>query len=188
MTQRLKYTELAPAGIATMRSTEHYLNSGTMLEPVLLELVRLRASSINGCEYCVGMHTHELRKHNEPQSRIDAVAGWRTSDAFTQRERAAFAWTEIVTDIGQSHAPDEAYRAALEHFSETELVNLTIAIASIGMWNRMAIAFRAEHREKTAEPTAPEPDSGRVEAEPEQPGSPAQDAAHDDGGKVSVED
>lgn len=166
MSQRLRYTDLAPEGIAAMRAVEHYCNTGTGLAPVLLELVRLRASLLNGCEYCIGMHSHELAKHNEPQGRIAEVAEWRTSDAFTAHERAAFAWTEAVTDIQQGHASDEAYAEAKAHFSDTDLVNLTIAITSINAWNRMAIAFRAERHQKAA--AAPEPikdDGGKVEVE-----------------------
>ena len=109
MAQRLKYTELAPEGIAAMRALEHYLNTGTGLEPEMLALVRLRASLLNGCEYCVGMHQHEAKKHNETEGRITDVADWRGSDAYTQRERAAFAWTEVVTNIQNGHAPDEGF-------------------------------------------------------------------------------
>jgi AhpD family alkylhydroperoxidase len=169
--QRLRYTEIAPQGFAAMRGVEHYCNTESGLEPVLLELVRLRASLLNGCEYCIGLHSHELGKHNEPTTRIETVGDWRGSDAFTQRERAAFAWTEVVTNIQNGHASDEAYEAALEHFSPEELVNLTIAIASINAWNRMAIAFRAKHVEKKAEAAKGEERS----------------AVGDDGGKVVEE-
>lgn len=146
MTQRLKYAELAPEGFATLRAVEHYLNTGTELNPVLLELVRLRASLLNGCEYCIGLHTHELSKHKETADRIAAIADWQPSDAYTQRERAAFAWTEAVTNIQDGYASDEAYAAARQHFSDPDLVNLTLAIASINAWNRVAIAFRAGKR------------------------------------------
>jgi AhpD family alkylhydroperoxidase len=132
--------------LAALRSVEHYLNTGSALEPVLLELVRLRASLVNGCEYCIGLHTHELQKHNETADRIVAVADWQPSAAYSQRERAAFAWTDAVTNIQDGHASDEAYAAALQEFTEPELVNLTLAIASINAWNRVAIAFRAEIR------------------------------------------
>ena len=111
-TQRLRYTELAPTGIAAMRSVEHYLNTASNLDPILLELIRLRASLLNGCEYCIGLHTHELRKHHEPETRIAHVADWPTSDAYTQRERAALAWTETITNIQQDHAPQSDFEAA----------------------------------------------------------------------------
>ena len=163
--QRLRYPELAPKGVAAMSAVEHYLNAESDLESVLIELVRLRCSQLNGCEYCMGLHGAELKKHNEPQSRIDAVATWQQSDAFTQRERAALAWAEHITNIQQGHASDAAFAAVREHFADPELVNLTIAIASINAFNRMAIAFRPQWHERRA----PDPT----------------DAISDDGGKVS---
>ncbi len=129
-----------------LRSVEHYLNTATAFEPVLLELVRLRASLLNGCEYCIGLHTHEPKKHNETQGRIEAVGEWQESDAFTERERAALAWADAITNIQEGHASDEAYAAVQEHFRDADLVSLTLTIASINAWNRMAIAFRAEKR------------------------------------------
>ena len=144
MEPRLPYAKLAPQGIAKMSALEHYLNTGTGLEPVLLELVRLRASLMNGCEYCMGLHTAELKKHNEPQARIDAVAEWRNSGAYTQRERAALAWTEAITNIQDGHAPDGVYDEVRAHFSEAETVNLTLVISTINAWNRIAIAL-GEH-------------------------------------------
>jgi alkylhydroperoxidase family enzyme len=90
------------------------------------------------------MHTHQLRHANEPDSRINAVANWRQSDAFTPRERAALAWTEEITNIQDGHASDEAYRAVSEFFKDKDLVDLTFAIATINAWNRLSIAFRAE--------------------------------------------
>ncbi len=162
-----------------MRGVEHYLNTETGLEAVLLALVRLKASLINGCEFCIGLHTKELRKHHETEDRIAGVADWKGSNAYTQKERAAFGWTEAVTDIQAGHAPDEAYEAVLAHFSEAEVADLTLAIASINAWNRMAIAFRAEWRPKP-------------EMEPRADGSADQGFASegeaDDGGKVSVEE
>ncbi len=164
MSQRLSYTELAPEGMAALRAVEHYCNTATGLSPILLELVRLRASLLNGCDYCVAMHTHELEKHNEPAGRIADVAVWHGSDAYTAHERAAFLWTEAVTNIQTGHASDEDYAEARAHFSEVELVNLTIVITSINAWNRMAISFRAErHQKAVAEPI--DDDGGKVEVE-----------------------
>ena len=144
MSARLRYPEFAPEGIATMRATEHYLNATTALPPVLLELVRLRVSLRNGCEFCVGHHRGELLKHNEPDSRIDALWDWVNSDAFTPKERAALAWADSVTDIQTRHASDTDYAAVSTFFHEKDLVDLTLAVASINAWNRMSIAFRAE--------------------------------------------
>jgi AhpD family alkylhydroperoxidase len=141
MEPRLSYTKLAPEGIAKMSALEHYLNTGTGLEPVLLELVRLHASLMNGCEYCISLHTAELKKHNEPQERIAGVAEWRDSTAYTQRERAALAWTEAITNIQDGHAPDVVYDEVRAHFSEAETVNLTLVITTINAWNRIAISL-----------------------------------------------
>jgi AhpD family alkylhydroperoxidase len=140
---RLKYGELAPEGLAKMRELEHYLNTGTGLEPSLLELVRLRASLMNGCEYCIHMHTAELRKRNETAERIDGVADWRGLEAYTQRERVALAWAEALTNIQDGHAPDVVYEEVRAHFSEAETVNLTLVITTINAWNRIAISLGA---------------------------------------------
>src|SRR5215831_20202398 len=129
--QRLKYFHLAPEGMAQMRALEHYLNTGTGLEANLMEMVRLLASSINGCQFCVQYHTVELRKKNETEDRIAGVTRWRSSDLYTQRERAALAWTEAVTNIQEGHAPDEVYEEVRKHFSDAETVNLTLVITTI---------------------------------------------------------
>jgi AhpD family alkylhydroperoxidase len=140
---RLKYWQLAPDGLAKMRELEHYLNTETGLEASLLGLVRLRASLINGCEYCIHVHTAELRKLNETAERIAGLADWRGSEAYTKRERAALAWTEAVTNIQEGHAPDVLYEAVRAEFSEVETVNLTLAISMINAWNRIAISLGA---------------------------------------------
>jgi AhpD family alkylhydroperoxidase len=143
MEARLDYGKLAPEGLTKMRALEHYLNTGTGLEPTLLEAVRLRVSLMNGCEYCIGMHTGELQRHGETAERIAEIADWRGSDAYTQRERAALGWAEALTDIQEGHAPDVLYEAVREHFSDAETVNLTLAITTINAWNRIAIGLGA---------------------------------------------
>ena len=173
MAQRLNYIELSPDGTGAMRVPEHYLNTASGLEVALLEKVRLRASQINGCTYCTDLHTHELNRHNEAAGRIEQLAVWRTSDVYTQRERAALAWTEAITDIQHGHASDEEYTAVRSHFSEKEVVDLTVAVASINAWNRLAIAFRAERRKP-----AHSPDSR----------APVDHSGDGDGGKVTVEE
>jgi AhpD family alkylhydroperoxidase len=144
MAIRLPYPKLAPEAFEKLVALGHYINTATALEPVLLELVYLRASLMNGCGFCIGMHSDELRKRHEPETRIGAVAEWRSSDAFTPRERAALAWTEALTDLPGAHASDEEYAAVSEFFKEKELVDLTFAIANINAWNRLGVAFRAE--------------------------------------------
>ncbi len=141
---RLRYPEFAPEGIAHMRALEHYLNATTALPAVLLELVRLRVSLRNGCAFCIGQHTGELGKHNEPASRIAAVEHWPDSDAFTPRERSALAWADSVTEIQTRQAADSDYETVSEFFQGKDLVDLTMAVASINAWNRLSIAFRAE--------------------------------------------
>ena len=146
MAGRLDFNKLAPEGLEKMRALEHYLNTGTGLERVLLELVRLRASLMNGCEYCIEMHTAELKKLHEPEERIAGLSDWRgagagSGGAYTQRERAALAWAEAVTNIQEGHAPDAVYEGMRGHFNEVEAVNLTLAITTINAWNRLAIAL-----------------------------------------------
>jgi AhpD family alkylhydroperoxidase len=108
----------------------------------LLELVRLRASLINGCAYCVDMHTKVARSQGETEQRLYAMSVWRETPFYTERERAALAWTEAVTLISVDHVPDDVYNRARQHFTEKELVDLTLAIVAINAWNRLAIAFR----------------------------------------------
>ncbi len=141
MPARLKYGQLAPEGLAHMTAMEHYLNTATGLEPVLLGLIRLRVSLINGCDYCIRLHAAELRKLNQPEDRIAAVADWRNSSVYTDRERAAFAWAEAVTNIQDGHAANEVYLALREHFNELDTVNLTLTVTTINAWNRIAIAL-----------------------------------------------
>ena len=143
MASRLRYPELAPEGIAPLRTLEHYLNASTALPAVLLELVRLRSSLVNGCAFCIGHHTGELQKHNEPTTRIEALRDWASSDAFTLRERAALAWTDALTDIQSSGASDADYAAVSVYFNGKDLVDLTLAVASINAWNRLSMAFGA---------------------------------------------
>jgi AhpD family alkylhydroperoxidase len=141
MAVRLKYGQLAPEGLEKMKALEHYLNTGSGLEPNLLDLVRLLASLLNGCEYCIKLHTSELQKINETPERIAGVAEWRGSSVYTQRERAALAWAETVTNIQDGHAPDVVYDEMRAHFNEVEAVNLTLVITTINAWNRLAISL-----------------------------------------------
>jgi AhpD family alkylhydroperoxidase len=141
MEPRLKYGQLAPEGLAKMTALEHYLNTGSELEASLRELVRLRASLMNGCEYCVRLHTSELQKVNETMERIAGVADWRSLEIYTKRERAALAWAEAVTNIQDGHAPDVVYDEVRAHFSDVETVNLTLVISTINAWNRISISL-----------------------------------------------
>lgn len=141
---RLRYTRLSPQPYEAMLAVGHALSTSTALEPILIEYVKLRASILNGCGFCIGMHTAELKKHHEPDSRIDALADYANSDAFTPRERAALRWTDVITNIQNGHAPDAEYAAVNEFFRDKDLADLTFAIAQINAWNRLGIAFAVE--------------------------------------------
>ena len=141
MEVRLNYGHLAPRGMAKMTEIEHYLNTESGLETLLMQMVRLLASLINGCEYCIHLHQSELRKLNETPYRIADLAGWRSSGRYTHRERAAFAWTEAVTNIQEGHAPNVIYDEMRQHFSDVEAVHLTLVVTTINAWNRIAISL-----------------------------------------------
>ena len=113
------------------------------LESSLLELVKTRASQINGCAYCLDMHTKDARAHGETEQRLYALPAWAETPFFTDRERAALAWTEAVTLVSETHVPDDVYELARQHFNEKELVDLTLAVVAINGWNRLSIAFRS---------------------------------------------
>jgi AhpD family alkylhydroperoxidase len=115
------------------------------LEESLMELVKIRASQINGCAYCLHMHTAGARKNGETETRLYLLDAWRESPLFSDRERAALAWTEALTLVANTHAPDEAYQTLQEHFSQAEQVALTLVIVAINGWNRVQVGFRAIH-------------------------------------------
>ena len=138
---RLKYGQLVPAGLAKMTALEHYLNTETGFEASLLGFVRLKISLMNGCEYCVRVHTAELKRMNETAERIAGVKDWRGSEAYTKRERAALAWAEAVTNIQEGHAPDAVYDEVRAHFDEVATVNLTLVMTTMNAWNRIAISL-----------------------------------------------
>lgn len=150
MSKRIKYYEVAPEAIRPMRQIEAYTSSSG-LEPSLLELIKLRASQINGCAYCIDMHTKDARANGETEQRLYATSAWRETPFYTDRERAALAWTEAVTQISQDHIPNSLYEEALRFFDEKELVALTMAVIAINGWNRLAISFETEPG--TYEPT-----------------------------------
>ncbi len=142
MQPRLDIQKIAPQVYRAMGGLETLVrNSG--LEPGLLELVKMRASQINGCAYCLDMHSKDARAKGETEQRLYALNAWRETPFYTDRERAALAWTEALTLISQTHAPDDEYEEVRRFFSEVELVNLTMAIVAINGWNRLAIGFRS---------------------------------------------
>jgi AhpD family alkylhydroperoxidase len=144
MKPRLDVWKVAPAVLKTMLELQkHVDNSG--LEKNMLELVKIRASQINHCAFCLHMHTRDARAAGETNERIDMVAAWRDSPLYTERERAALAWTESLTLVAETHAPDEDYDLLRASFNEEEMVELTLAITAINAWNRFQCGFRAVH-------------------------------------------
>ena len=142
MKQRIKYSEAASGVVQAMLGLEQYLDR-TNLDGRLRDLVRLRASLINGCAFCVNMHSNALRAAGETETRLQLVSVWRDAPVFTPRERAAFAWTDAVTHLHAGHVSDEVFAEVRPHFTDRELVDLTLAVAAINAWNRLSIAFRA---------------------------------------------
>ena len=142
MEPRLDAMKAAPKAYHAMYGLESYVRQSG-LEPSLLELVKMRSSQLNQCAYCIDMHSKDARAHGETEQRLYALSAWRETPFFTERERAALAWTEAVTLVGESHVPDEIFEATRGQFSDEELVNLTMAVVTINAWNRLSIAFRA---------------------------------------------
>lgn len=142
MHPRLDYRRLAPDLMKAMLALERAV-AECGLEHGLIELVKTRASQINGCAYCLHMHTRNARAAGESEERLHLLPAWRESPLYTERERAALAWTEAVTQIAGTHdVPDEVYQQARRHFDEKALVDLTLAIIAINGWNRLNVAFR----------------------------------------------
>lgn len=141
MEPRIDYSKVSPQAFQAMYGLERYIRQ-CGLEPTLLELMKVRASVLNGCAYCMDMHTKDARAHGETEQRLYAVSVWREAPFFTERERAALAWTDSVTMVSRDQVPDDAYNEVRRCFSEEEIVNLTMAVVTINSWNRLAIAFR----------------------------------------------
>jgi AhpD family alkylhydroperoxidase len=143
VTERLNYAKAFPEGIHALLNLGR-VSSESGLELSLQELVKTRASQLNGCAYCIDMHTKDARAAGETEQRLYGLSAWRETPFYTPRERAALAWTEAITNIQQGHASDEVYDEVRKEFSEAELVRLTFAITQINTWNRLAIGFRVE--------------------------------------------
>lgn len=140
MKPRLNYSKVEPKALRAMLELESYVNASG-LELSLRELVKIRASQINGCAYCLDMHTKDARAEGETEQRIYALSAWRETPFFTERERAALEWTEAVTLIADVDISDELYENMLEHFTESEIIVLEMAIIAINGWNRLAVSF-----------------------------------------------
>jgi AhpD family alkylhydroperoxidase len=153
MQQRLDAMKISPAAFKAVAGLQAYVDQSS-LEKSLLELVKIRASQINGCAFCLVMHTNEARRHGETDDRMHLLNAWHEAPGFSPRERAALGWVEALTLVSETHVPDEVYDEARSHFSEKELVDLTVAVLAINNWNRVAIAFRAPPQIKGAQAAA----------------------------------
>lgn len=141
MDQLVDYAAAAPEGISAMRGLEHYVRTSG-LEHSLLELVKTRVSQINGCAFCIDMHTKDARAAGESEQRLYALPAWRETPFYSTRERAALLWAETLTELSRRGVPEDVYEEARQSFSEKDLVNLTLAIVAINGWNRLAVPFR----------------------------------------------
>jgi AhpD family alkylhydroperoxidase len=143
MRTRIDFTRVSPQSLKPLFALGAQVEASG-LEHSLLELVKMRASQINGCAYCIDMHTKDARAAGETEQRLYLLDAWREAPLYTERERAALAWTEAVTLVADGHVPDDAYEEASNNFTEGELVSLTLAIVAVNSWNRLNIAFRME--------------------------------------------
>jgi AhpD family alkylhydroperoxidase len=141
MTQRLNFHEASPEAIRALAGLEQHV-SRSSLEPALRELVRLRVSQLNGCAYCIDLHTAAARKAGESERRVALLPAWREAGLYAPREAAALEWAEATTLVAESHVPDDVWARVHPHFSAAELVDLTLLVGVMNVWNRFAIAFR----------------------------------------------
>jgi AhpD family alkylhydroperoxidase len=153
MTPRMNIFQTAPEAVKAMVAVEAAIEKSG-IEHNLLELVRLRASQINGCAYCIYMHVKDLVKHRENEMRLHLLDGWRHSPLFTDRERAALNWTEVLTRVAETHAPDADYALLRGQFDENEIAHLTLVIGAINLWNRVQIGLRSVHSVQAPEVVA----------------------------------
>lgn len=165
MKARMEYWKIAPGAFKAMSSLETYLQ-GSGMDQRLLHMVKLRASQINGCAYCIDMHWKDARAAGESEQRLYGLDAWREAPYYTERERAALEWTEALTNVTDGQLSDQVYDAVRAHFSERELVDLTWGIAAINAWNRVSIAFRSEagsYRPRAAAGTASREEAGAAD-------------------------
>lgn len=145
MHERLNGYKVAPDAYKAIMGLETYITRDSGLDPALIHLIKLRASQINGCAYCVDMHVKEARHHGLSEQWINLLSVWRESPVYTPVERAVLEWTESVTRVADTGAPDSAYEPLKAFFTEAEIAKLTIAIGTINIWNRVAVSFRNQH-------------------------------------------
>lgn len=158
MHPRLNFAAASPAAYAAMSGLESFIRKSSNIEHSLIELVKMRASQINGCAYCLDMHSKDARAAGETEQRLYALNAWRETPFFTPRERAALAWTEALTLLTEGHVPDCVYEEVKPHFTDEEMVDLSMIVVTINGWNRLCVAFRAV-------PGEYQPDKQRIESE-----------------------
>ena len=153
MQQRIDATTVSPAAYKAVAALQTYVDQSG-LDAKLRELIKIRASQINGCAFCLIMHTQDARKLGESDDRMHLLDAWREAPVFTPRERAALAWTEALTLVSKTRVPDDVYAEVRRHFSEKEIIDLTAAVVAINSWNRVAIAFRTPPQVASAKAAA----------------------------------
>jgi len=154
MKTRIDFTKISPKALQAMMGLQTYVNHSS-LEHSLLELVKMRTSQINGCAYCLDMHSKDARAAGETEQRLYLLSAWREAPFYSERERAALEWTEAMTLLTEGHVPDDVYASALGQFSEAELVDLSMAIVAINGWNRLMVGFRGEAGTYQVRPRSP---------------------------------
>jgi len=151
---RIDLPKVAPAAMQALFKVEEYISSSG-LDLTLIHLVKMRASQINGCAYCLDMHSRDARKHGETEQRLYVLSGWRDSSLYSPKERAALAWTEALTHISRGEPSDDLYEELRRHFSEKEIVDLTVLVGQINLWNRVAISMGSGHLVRSAAAALP---------------------------------
>ena len=145
MQARFNFAQASPEAYNAVAALERYVKQESALDRRLVHLIKLRASQINGCAYCVDMHSKEARHSGLSEQWINLVSVWKEALVYDERERALLGWVDAVTNIAQTGAPDDAYEMFKAHFSEEEMTKLTVAIGTINVWNRLAVGFRSQH-------------------------------------------
>lgn len=145
MKQRINYYDAAPDAFKAVLALENYVSAKSGLDSNLLHLIKLRASQINNCAYCIDMHVKEARKDGHSEQWINLISAWRESPIFDNKERALLAWTESVTDLANCAATDDEFETLKKHFTDEEITKLTVAIGTINVWNRLGVGFRMQH-------------------------------------------
>ena len=145
MQPRLDFSRAAPDAYKAVFALDRYVKEESAIDHRLLHLIKMRASQINGCAFCVDMHVKEARRDGLSEQWINLISVWQESPVFNDKERAVLRWTEALTNVAQTRAPDEDYEALRAFFSEEEMTKLTVAIGAINVWNRLCVGFRAQH-------------------------------------------